>query len=84
LTAEELLEAIANSPLERLRWLVLSRFNVLPGSKQAGELSDEDVIVCGAHMVLEQRGKRTLSGGFETGVNSSFERARFAGLSGGE
>lgn len=81
MSLEELLAALGADPLERLRWLVLKRFGVLPFSEQARELSDEDFVVCGAHMVLDARGSSR--GGYgEGGVNASFDEDRFNSLGG--
>ncbi len=71
MTADQLLDAVEKDSMERLRWLVLSRFNILPGSKQARELSKEDIIVSGAHMVLDRRPRRRETDA-ETGGNASF------------
>ncbi len=82
MTAEEILGQLEGNALERLKWLVLREFNVLPGSKTAGEPSDEDFIICGAHMVLDRR----LSYDAPTGegeMNGSFDEERFSRLSGG-
>lgn len=83
MSLEELLTALAADPMERLRWLVLRRFGVLPFSEQARGLSDEDFVMCGAHMVLDARGSSR--GGYdEGGVNASFDEDRFKNLGGVE
>lgn len=55
LTAEEVIGQLEGDCLERLKWLVLREFRILPGSKMACELSDENFILCGAHMVIDSR-----------------------------
>lgn len=81
MTLEELLEAVEGDALERLRWRVLTGFGVLPGSAQAGELSDADVLLCGAHMLLDRRLRFAASGGRERAVNTAFDKGRFLALS---
>ena len=80
---EELLSRLEKSPVERLRWRVLRYFSVLPGSKAAKKLSDEDVLFCGAHMVLDSRrhpaaGKNKAEASF----NGAFDSERFSELGG--
>lgn len=77
--AEELFEKLGNDPLERLKWLVLCRFGVLPGSTAAKELDDEDYVRCGAHMVLDERALPELSAEEKT-FNSSFDEERYRNL----
>lgn len=81
MSLEELLTALASDPMERLRWLVLKRFGVLPFSEQARGLSDGDFVVCGAHMVLDARGSLP-RGQSEGSVNASFDEDRFRSLGG--
>lgn len=78
---QKLLESLEGDCVERLRWLVLKEFGVLPGSKRAGALSDRDCIRCAAHMVLDRR-ERTRERGFEGAVNTGFEQRRFEALGG--
>jgi len=80
LTAEEIIGRLESEPLERLRWLVLREFRVLPGSDAARELSDEDFIVCGAHMVLDLRLSSENSDS-DRGRNEAFSEERFSRLS---
>lgn len=82
MTAEEIIRRLEGDALERLKWLVLREFGVMPGSKTAGELSDEDFIFCGAHMVLD-RGLRSEAPSGEGERNASFDEERFSQLSGG-
>lgn len=82
MTADEIVSLLERDYLERLKWLVLREFRILPGSKAALELSDEDYIRCGAHMVLDRK-MRFESGSSERGRNSSFDEERFSILSEG-
>ena len=84
MSLEELLSALRSDPLERLRWIVLRRFGVLPFSEQARGLSDEDFVVCGAHMVLDARRGFGGGQGGEESINASFDESRFISLGGGE
>jgi hypothetical protein len=82
LTADELLGSLEAVPGERLRWRVLSRFGILPGSKRSREISDGDILLCAAHMVLDSRpsGARAR---VEAAQSLSFDEERFRALSGG-
>ena len=79
MNADELMSQLELDPLERLKWLVLCSFGVLPGSTAAQELSDEDYVVCGAHMVIDAR-LRSSAYFDETFVNSSFDESRYSDL----
>ena len=80
---EELLDRLEKSPVERLRWRVLRCFRILPGSRAAKRLSDEDVLVCGAHMVLDSRRHPAAEKiGAEASLNGSFDLVRFSELRG--
>ena len=59
--------------IERLRWLVLREFRVLPGSEAARQVRDEDIIFAGVNMVLDMEG-----GGREE--NHGFNETRFREL----
>lgn len=74
--AEELFRKLENDPLERLKWLVLCRFGVLPGSVAAKELSDEDYLRCGVHMVLDCRACEAICSEDEQ-FNASFDEERY-------
>ena len=80
MTAEEIISRLEANPFERLRWLVLSKFRVPPGSAVARELSDEDFIFCGAHMVLDLR-LSCENPDLERGMNRTFDQERFSQLS---
>jgi hypothetical protein len=82
LTADELLGSLEATPGERLRWRVLSRFGILPGSKRSREVSDGDILLCAAHMVLDSRGAAGAARG-EAAQNLGFDDERFRALSGG-
>lgn len=83
MTAEELLKSIGENPMERLRWRVLSSFGIFPASNRSKELSDEDLLVCGAHMVLDARKRSAAYMGNETERNGSFDEERFSCMSEG-
>ena len=83
MTAEELLRSLENNPMERLRWRVLTKFGILPASRRGKELSDEEILICGAHMVLDAGAVPGRYGGAETGKNSSFDEDRYLRLAGG-
>ncbi len=51
---QELLRQLEQDALARLRWRVLRQFSVLPGSAQDRSLTDEAVLRCGLHMVLDK------------------------------
>ena len=82
MTADDIIQQLERDYLERLKWLVLREFRILPGSKAADEISDKDFILCGAHMVLDHK-MRSESGDSERGRNSSFDEERFSVLSEG-
>ncbi len=72
MTGQELLEKLANDPIERLRWVVLRSFGVFPVSPRAKKISDRRLIICGAHMVIDSWEKsesslpeRCTNGGFD-------------------
>lgn len=82
MTAEEIIGRLEGDYLERLKWLVLREFRILPGSKMAKETSDEDFVLCGAHMVLDNRLRSDVSN-LEGDRNGSFDERRFWALSEG-
>lgn len=82
MTAEEIIKRLEGNHLERLKWLVLREFGILPGSKMAKEPSDEDFVLCGAHMVLDNRLRSDFSD-LEEGQNGSFDERRFLAFSEG-
>lgn len=82
MTAEEIIDRLEGDYLERLKWLVLREFRILPGSKLAKETSDEDFVLCGAHMVLDNRLCSDVSN-LEAGLNGAFDESRFRVLSEG-
>ena len=83
MTAEDVIEQVETDYLGRLKWLVLREFGVLPGSREAKELGDEDFLICGAHMLIDQR-MRSESSGNEFVRNVTFDENRFYELSGGK
>lgn len=77
---ERLLEALAGDARERLRWMVLREFGVLPGSRQAEALTDRELLRCAGHMVLDRRRQERRGG--EDGDNPAFDTARYEALKG--
>lgn len=67
-------ETFELSAMDRLRWLVCKQFGVLP---QGDSPSEEDCLLCGINMVLDQQA----AAGFLSG--SSFDPVRFETLKGG-
>lgn len=80
MTAGELLAALEQDQLERLKWLVLREFSVLPGSEAACQLTDEDYLRCGAHLLLDLRQSRGRADA-EEAKNPAFDAGRFLELS---
>ncbi len=64
---------IRQEAVERLRWLVLREFRVLPGCEAARQLRDEDLIFAGVNMVLDMQAV-----GREE--NPAFDEERFSKL----
>lgn len=71
MTVQELI-AMASQPMERLRWLVLKEFAVLPYSESARCVTDDDILKMAAHMVLDARQ------GVWEGQNPTFSAEKFA------
>lgn len=67
--------------MERLKWLVLKRFSVLPGDKAARCMTDADYVWCGLQMLLDAETVGTPNG--ETGGNPGFSAEKFEELGGG-
>lgn len=65
---QELMQRLGENSAERLRWLVCRGLGVFPYS----ELSDESIIKCGLHMLLDRR-----DGGAEFSKNSAFDEAGY-------
>jgi hypothetical protein len=42
MTSDTLMRLVKDEPMERLRWLVLSRFSVAPWSRTARRMTDAD------------------------------------------
>lgn len=77
---EELLEILGGDPWERLRWMVMREFGVLPGSREERALSNVELLRCGAHMVLDVRAFARDGDSAEASSNPAFDSHRFAGL----
>lgn len=58
--------------LERLKWLVLREFHVLPTGREAREMTDTDVLWCGMMLAMER--------GLTVAWNEKFDRSRFEEL----
>lgn len=69
MTARALIESARSDPMQRLRWIVLRAFNVLPCSEEAGKMSDELCLAYAAQLVLDRRGGAD---------NPGFDEDRFA------
>jgi hypothetical protein len=77
MTTESLLRALAADPMARLRWHVLRTFGVSPGGADDAAMSDGDILIAAANLVLDRRqGGKTK----EAGGNPAFDEARFARL----
>ena len=66
---EKLLNSLSGDNMERLRWLVSRRLNIAPYGQ-----SDEEVIKCALHLLLEQ----SRSG--DMGCSAGFDEGRFMAL----
>ncbi len=71
---ENLLKELEQNHTERLRWLICKKLGVSPS-----ELSDENVIKCGLHMLIDKR-----VSGAEFTINSAFEEESFLGFMRGD
>jgi len=72
----------AGKSMERLKWLVLRRFSVLPRDASAQRMTEADFVWCGLQMLLDASGGHGLETG-EGGVNGSFDAARFENMEAG-
>lgn len=72
----------ADEGMERLRWLVLRAFGVLPGDAAARNMTDVDYVRCGLQMLLDMR-QQTRGKPEEVGGNPGFDPAKFEALGGG-
>lgn len=52
--AEELLEALRQEPMERIRWRVLRAFRVLPSESRARGMTEGDYLYCALQLVLDR------------------------------
>lgn len=50
---EALMQALRDSPYERLKWYVLRRFGVLPSEERAKRMQDADYLYCVLQMMLD-------------------------------
>jgi hypothetical protein len=56
---EALRGALRESPYERLKWRVLSRFGVLPSEPRARAMTDGDYLYCVLQMMLDEEDERS-------------------------
>lgn len=70
------------SAFDRLRWLVLRHFGVLPGSHTERGMKPEDFIFAGINMVLDS-GDTARKDTSTPSVNPGFDEARFLSMKGG-
>lgn len=78
MTPDTLMRLVEDKPMERLRWLVLSRFSVAPWSRTARRMTDADCLRCACHMVLDR--KTSAGAGFTN--NPAFDEKKFNFLKG--
>ncbi len=77
MTERQLLDALAQDSLQRLRWRVLSHFNIMPYSREARRIKNRHVILAAAHMVLDKTSASETNAAY---VNSNFDQSRFLNL----
>lgn len=75
-------QAAGLSAFDRLRWLVLRRFGVLPGSSLERGMSQKDFIFAGLNMVLDS-GTAQSKNPPPPSVNPAFDEAKFLSMKGG-
>ncbi len=80
MTAQELIAALDAGPMERLRFVVLREFGVLPCSRAARRMSDADCLRIAAHMAAGIVGADRNEGA--ECYNSAFDERRFKQLGG--
>jgi len=78
MTLDALLAQLRNDSRQRLRWRVLKRFGVCPGSREGRRVSDIDCLLCGLHLLLDMD-----VGGGSQERNPAFDAERFTELQGG-
>ena len=74
--------ASAADGMERLKWLVLRAFSVLPSDAAAEKMTDADYVWCGLQMLLDAAQKQSAPAD-EAGGNPGFAPERFEELGGG-
>lgn len=82
MSGEELIEKLAGDPVARLRWRVCRSFGIFPFSRAARQMTDREVVFCGAQMVLDRR-EEEATRGLEGARNGSFDEDRFEALAEG-
>lgn len=78
MTAERLIAALDENPMERLRFRMLRVFSVLPGSREARKMTDARCLRIAAMLASEQSGRG--EDGEAECVNAAFDTARFDDL----
>ena len=53
-TAEEILAALRQEPMERIRWRVLRAFHVLPSEERAKTMTEGDYLYCALQLLLDR------------------------------
>lgn len=71
-----LLAELETDYMARLRWTVFKRFGVMPFSRTAKRITDAEVLICAANMVLDGRGAPA-GAAEEAECNSAFDEAAF-------
>jgi len=74
MSADELLGALEDDPVSRLRWRVLCHFGCPPGGADDRSMSDRDCLFAGVNMVLDLRRREKTE---KAGGNPAFDEARF-------
>jgi hypothetical protein len=77
MTAQKLISALEQSPMQRLRWLVCRTFGVLPCSRQAKRMTDVQCLRIAALLAAEKYGSEEAES-----TNSAFDGQRFMELKG--
>lgn len=79
MTVKDFLSQIEKDNMLRLRWVVLKKFGIFPMSTEGKNISDEDILLAAAQMVLDNREAMVSSNG-EKFENENFDVDRFIKL----
>lgn len=52
---EQLMEALRQEPMERIRWRVLRAFSALPTERRVRDMTEGDYLYCAAQMLLDKQ-----------------------------